>query len=74
MDAAMKKAFTIKVRSLVRTLKEYKSYRNEVEAYDMNQVSQDKKKQEFYNESKEALISVEQKLLEFYQQLVAYIT
>ena len=63
MDAGQKKAFHIKVHSVVRTLKEYKSYRTEVESYDMNQVSQDKKKQAFYDESKEALISVEQKLL-----------
>lgn len=51
----MKKSFQVKVRSLGRTLKEYKSYRAEVDAYDLNEVSQDKKKQEFYLESKSAL-------------------
>lgn len=45
MDAGMRKSFQVKVRSLVRTLKEYKAYKNEVEAYDLNVVSQDKKQQ-----------------------------
>lgn len=44
----MKKAFQVKVRTLFRTLKEYKAYRGEVAAFDLNEVSQDKKKQEFY--------------------------
>lgn len=43
MDASMKKAFQVKVRTLVRTLKEYKNYITEVESYDLNVVSQDKK-------------------------------
>jgi hypothetical protein len=48
MDAAQIKAFQVKVKSLGRTLKEYKAYSAEVQAYDLNVVSQDKKKQEFY--------------------------
>ena len=68
----MKKAFVIKVRALTRTLKEFKSYKQEVDSYDMNEVSQDKKKSEFYKESKCALEEVEKKLLEYYQQLTGY--
>ena len=49
MDASQKKAFVVKVRTLVRMLKEYKSYKTEVGGYNMNEVSQDKKKQEFYH-------------------------
>mgnify|MGYP000474688422 CR=1 FL=1 len=55
MDASQKKAFSIKVKALTRTLKEYKSYKAEVGTYDLNEVSQDKKKNEFYLESKSAL-------------------
>lgn len=69
----MKKSFQVKVRSLARTLKEYKLYRTEVDAYDLNEVSQDKKKQEFYLESKSALDQVEKKLIDFYLQLKTYI-
>ena len=58
MDASMKKAFQVKVRTLVRTFKEYKNYKTEVQSYDMNVVSQDKKKQEFYLESKSAFDQV----------------
>ena len=36
-------------------------------------MSQDKKKQEFYLESKSALDEVEKKLLDYYQQLRAYL-
>ena len=43
MDATTKKAFSIKVKALSRTLKEFKSYKKEVGDYNMNQVSQDKK-------------------------------
>ena len=39
----------------------------------MNVVSQDKKQLEFYQESKSALDSVEKKLLEYFQNLQAYI-
>ena len=73
MDAAKVKAFHLKVASLTRTLKEYKSYQQEVGAYDLNLVSQDKKQQEFYQESKSALDQVEQKLIDFYMQLNAFI-
>ena len=73
MDASMKKAFGIKVRALNRTLKEFKSYKKEVESYDLNEVSQDKKKSEFYKESQSALEDVEKKLLEYYQQVITYI-
>lgn len=73
MDASMKKAFQVKVRTLVRTLKEYKNYITEVEGYDLNVVSQDKKQGEFYQESKSALDLVEKKLIEYYHQLNAYI-
>ena len=55
MEASKKKAFHIKVKSLLRILKEYKNYKVEVESYDLNVVSQDKKKQEFYQESQSAL-------------------
>lgn len=72
MDASTKKAFQVKVRCLVRTLKEYKAYKNEVDSYDLNVVSQDKKKQEFYLESKSALEQVEKKLVEYYHTLNAY--
>ena len=44
MDASQKKAFQIKVRALTRTLKEYKNYKQELEGYNLNEVSQDKKK------------------------------
>ena len=44
MDEAKKKALKVKIRAVGRTLKEYKSYKSEVESYDMNAVSQDKKK------------------------------
>lgn len=73
MDAAKVKAFHVKVASLTRILKEYKSYQQEVGAYDLNLVSQDKKQQEFYQESKSALDQVEQKLIDFYMQLNAFI-
>lgn len=69
----MRKAFHVKVGSLVRTLKEFKSYRAELETYNLNELSHDKKKQEFYLESKSALDQVEKKLIDFYQQLKAYI-
>lgn len=39
----MKKTFQVKVKSLGRIFKEYKNYKIEVQAYDMNVVSQDKK-------------------------------
>jgi uncharacterized protein YaaN involved in tellurite resistance len=61
------------VRCLVRILKEYKNYKSEVDSYDLNVVSQDKKKQEFYLESKSALDQVEKKLIEYYHQLNSYI-
>ena len=73
MDASQKKAFNIKVKTLTRTLKEYKSYKQELEGYDLNKVSQDKKIHEFYTESKAALGEVEKKLLDYYQQLRTYI-
>lgn len=73
MDASTKKAFQVKVRCLVRTLKEYKAYKNEVDGYDLNVVSQDKKKQEFYLESKSALEQVEKKLVEYYHTLNTYL-
>jgi hypothetical protein len=57
----------------VRILKEYKNYKSEVDSYDLNVVSQDKKKQEFYLESKSALDQVEKKLIEYYHQLNSYI-
>ena len=44
MDASTKKAFGIKVKALGRTLKEFKAYKKEVGDYDMNEVTQDKKK------------------------------
>jgi len=55
MIEANKKAFRIKSKALERTYKEYKSYKAEFDSYDVNEVSQDKKKTEFYQESKGAL-------------------
>ena len=55
-----------------RIFKEYKNYKVELEAYDINEVSQDKKKTEFYQESKAALEHVEKNLLEYYLQLSAF--
>jgi hypothetical protein len=72
MDASQKKAFSIKVRALTRTLKEYRNYKLELEGYNLNEVSQDKKKHEFYIESKSALEDVEKRLIEYYMQLKAY--
>lgn len=43
-----KKTFRIKSKALERTYKEYKIYKAEFDSYDMNEVSQDKKKTEFY--------------------------
>jgi len=45
MNAGQIKAFGVKVKSLNRVLKEYKNYKIEVDAYDLNLVSQDKKQQ-----------------------------
>jgi cytochrome c556 len=73
MDTAMIKTFQVKVRSLSRILKEYKGYKTEVAGYNMDLVSQDKKQQEFYLESKSACDQVEKKLIEFYQNLNLYI-
>ncbi len=70
----MKKTFQVRVRSLARTLKEYKNYKVEVEDYDLAEIANDKKKLEFYQESKSALDQVEKKLLEFYQTLTNYLT
>lgn len=72
MDSSLKKAFSIKVKIVTRILKEYKSYKQELETYDLNEVSQDKKKNEFYLESKGALADVEKKLIDYYQQLKAF--
>lgn len=44
MDQQKKKAMIVKIKAVGRTLKEYKSYKSEVESFDMNEVSQDKKK------------------------------
>lgn len=56
-----------------RTYKEYKLYKAEFDAYDINEVSQDKKKTEFYQESKAALEHVGNNLLDYFQQLSAFI-
>ncbi len=69
----MKKTFQVKVRSLTRILKEFKNYKQELDAYNLTEVAQDKKTEEFYNESKSALDQVEKKLIDFYQQLHSYI-
>ena len=73
MDAGMRKAFQVKVRSLTRTFKEYRNYQAELQAYDLTQVSQDKKQQEFYQESKSALDHIQNKLIDYFQQLRAYL-
>ena len=58
MLEANKKQFKIKSKAFERTYKDYKYYKAEFEAYDINEVSQDKKKTEFYQESKGALEQV----------------
>lgn len=73
MLEANKKSFKIKSKALERIFKEYKLYKAEFEAYDINQVSQDKKKTEFYQESKAALEHVEKNLFEYFQQLTTFI-
>lgn len=44
MLEASKKAFKIKSKALERTFKDYKYYKSEFDAYNINEVSQDKKK------------------------------
>ena len=51
MDAAKKKSLLVKIKAVGRTMKEYKNYKQEVEAFDQTQIAQDKKQAEFYKES-----------------------
>lgn len=51
MDEAKKKQLLVKIRAVGRTLKEYKSYKKEVEQFDPTVVAQDKKQAEFFHES-----------------------
>ena len=53
----------VKIKAIGRTLKEYKSYKQEVESFNETVVAQDKKQAEFYNESKSALDSVKKNLV-----------
>jgi hypothetical protein len=48
MQEAKKKALLVKIKAVGRTIKEYKSYKQEVEQFDMTLVAQDKKQAEFY--------------------------
>ncbi len=73
MLEANKKSFKIKSKALERTFKDYKYYKSEFDAYNINEVSQDKKKTEFYQESKGALEQVEKNLLEYFYQLNSFI-
>ena len=73
MEESSKKSFKIKSKALQRTFKEYHIYKAEFDAYDINQISQDKKKTEFYQESKGALEHVQKNLIDFYQQLNSFI-
>ena len=55
MNQETKKALRVKGGSVNRTLKEYKSYKNELSGFDMSEVGHNKKQTEFYHECKAAL-------------------
>lgn len=66
-----KKNLQIKIKALVRMMKQCASYHQELDQFDMNEVLSNKKQSQFYNETKSASAIVEIKLMEFYQQLNA---
>ena len=72
-QSELKKSVEIKTKALERLFREYKSYSKEVDEYDLTLVGQDKKQSAFYEESKAALSQVEGKVVEYYQQLKAYL-
>ena len=72
-QSELKKSVEIKTRALSRLVREFQSYRKEVEEYNMAEVSQSQKQAAFYEESKAALAQVETKVVEFYQQLRSFL-
>ena len=72
MDAATKKTLLVKLKAVGRCLKEYNSYKQEVDAYDQTLVAQDKKQADFYKESTEALEAVKKSLVDFVQGLESF--
>ena len=72
MDSTKKKALLVKIKAVGRTLKEYNSYKSEVDSFDQALVAQDKRQAEFYKESTEALESVKRSLVFFVQNLEAF--
>ena len=73
MDSGKRKALVVKIKAVARTLKEYKSYKTEVESYDQTLVAQNKRQAEFYKESTEALESVKKSLINFVQNLEVFL-
>ena len=72
MDSAKKKAILVKIKAVARTLKEYNSYKCEVDAFDQTLVAQDKRQAEFFKESTEALESVKRSVVFFVQNLETF--
>ena len=72
MDQAKKKAILVKIKAIGRTLKEYNSYKSEVDAFDQTLVAQNKRQAEFFKESTEALESVKKSLVFFVQNLEVF--
>jgi hypothetical protein len=68
----LKKTLHKKTQALARLIREYKSYREECEAYDLALVSQDRRQFEFYEESKGAMNHVSEKVFDFYHQLKCF--
>lgn len=65
MDEGKKKQLLVKMKAVCRTLKEHKSYKQQVDNFDLTEVNQDKKKAEFYNESLMALEMTKKSVIEF---------
>ena len=63
MQEAKKKAMVVKIKAVGRTIKEYKSYKQEVEEFDMTLVAQDKKQAEFYKETTSACESAKKNMI-----------
>jgi Sec-independent protein translocase protein TatA len=63
MQEAKKKALVVKIKAVGRTIKEYKSYKQEVEKFDMTLVAQDKKQAEFYKETTSAFESAKKNMI-----------
>ena len=72
MDSTKKKTLLVKIKAVGTTLKEYNSYKSEVDSFDQALVAQDKRQAEFYKESTEALESVKRSLVFFVQNLEAF--